>query len=762
MKMITERLKFADVFPDKAATVAQRLHIKKDEIPFVRKYYTAEKDKSEVKKKERAVISYISTGIKDRDGEKLVPEGVILENYQKNPIVPFAHCYKSIPPAKNMWIKRDEKGLVAKTVFAKNQRAEEYYQAYTEDVGGTGPLLNAFSVGFIPLEWEDTDTKALEKNPDLPKRIYNKWELLEYSLVPIPSCAEALTIAVEKGLFSKKFMKQFEIEVVKDVPDREVEVEIGSKNVDNLDEGGYSGSKEIVDRIIEKEVEVEIEVEKIKGVKASWEDESDDKLINALTKGHPDYKGGEIADEVNKETLKAIAEEARKKEEAFIHGDPEAKDNIVGVLEMDEGKDVGYLVDAEGKTKVEIEEATKDVRELLVIDEENLRSKINAFAAKYRLNPGYHYAGDVGDVIKDFELKYNLKTTFDKDGEYVITKPETTENFHHIPVNPGCKITATITISAAKGIKATYCGEVKKVHTYLFDVEKWTMDEAKAWVKANKGLETTILALALCDAYDEFMGFSKDKIKEEELEIKIKAMADLTPKKIKEMTEAIKANLPKEEKIEEKTEEQVEVEKKEVPEETDSLRDPVVDEPDEVKGGDREKCEHNWIESSTKDAIFGKKYFCTQCPAEKFVSDEQHEFKRAVDQLNEKLIQEKDDHIADLKAGRVLSRKNRNIVKDAITALNAVLKADATGTQEDEEIEDKDDVTERTVELEKDGDTKTFDKKDIEFLVEKLVDKKATTIIEKSFEKQGDPEVIQRRVKEAVRLEIDKRKGMVR
>jgi len=205
--MITERLKFADVFPDKAASVAQRLHIKKDEIPFVRKYYTAEKDKTEVKKKERAVISYISTGIKDRDGEKLVPEGVLLDNYQKNPIVPFGHDYRSIPPAKNMWIKQDEKGLIAKTVFAKNQRAEDIYQAYTEDVGDTGPLLNAFSVGFIPLEWEDTDKKALEKDPDLPKRIYNKWELLEYSLVPIPSCPEALTIAIEKNLIPEGFWR---------------------------------------------------------------------------------------------------------------------------------------------------------------------------------------------------------------------------------------------------------------------------------------------------------------------------------------------------------------------------------------------------------------------------------------------------------------------------------------------------------------------------------------------------------------------------
>ncbi len=350
MKMITERLKFVDVFPDKAVAVAQRLHIKKDEIPFVRKYYTAEKDKTEIKKKERAVISYISTGIKDRDGEKLLPEGAILENYQKNPIVPFGHCYKSIPPAKNMWIKKDDKGLVAKTVFAKNQRADEYYQAYTEDVGGTGPLLNAFSVGFIPLEWEDTDKKAMEKDPDLPRRIYNKWELLEYSLVPIPSCPEALVIAIEKGLISERLKKDLEIEVVKDKKEKEITVTYTAK-----DEAGKI--KEIVEKVGHKE-EREIEIE----------------LGNS-------EEGGIIA----------IGE--------------------------------------------------KEVETLNKIEE-------------------------------------------------VITKPETIENYHRIPIESPAKHKdhriRTITISASKGIKALYCGECKRVITYLFDVEKFSMQEAQTWVNEHK------------------------------------------------------------------------------------------------------------------------------------------------------------------------------------------------------------------------------------------------------------------------------------
>jgi len=52
-------------------------------------------------------------------------------------------------------------------------------------------------------------------------------------------------------------------------------------------------------------------------------------------------------------------------------------------------------------------------------------------------------------------------------------------------VGAPCKITATITIDAAKGIKALYCGEEKRIRTYLFDKEKWTMAEAKAWVKEH-------------------------------------------------------------------------------------------------------------------------------------------------------------------------------------------------------------------------------------------------------------------------------------
>lgn len=72
-----------------------------------------------------------------------------------------------------------------------------------------------------------------------------------------------------------------------------------------------------------------------------------------------------------------------------------------------------------------------------------------------------------------------------------ISKPETTENYHHVPVTE-CKITATISIDEKSGIKALYCGGEKQIATYLFDRDKWTMAEARAWVEEHKSVSKSV------------------------------------------------------------------------------------------------------------------------------------------------------------------------------------------------------------------------------------------------------------------------------
>ena len=75
----------------------------------------------------------------------------------------------------------------------------------------------------------------------------------------------------------------------------------------------------------------------------------------------------------------------------------------------------------------------------------------------------------------------------------IILKPEETEDYIHIPVRE-CEITATIDISKDEGIKALYCGKVKKIATYLFLKSKgWDMAKAKKWVAEHGKSEDVVI-----------------------------------------------------------------------------------------------------------------------------------------------------------------------------------------------------------------------------------------------------------------------------
>ena len=84
------------------------------------------------------------------------------------------------------------------------------------------------------------------------------------------------------------------------------------------------------------------------------------------------------------------------------------------------------------------------------------------------------------------EIKLTKKTALIKK-TFSIMKPEENEQTIRIPVGPECEVTATIVISAEEGIKALYCGRIKKIRTYLFDkrVKAWTMATARAWIKEH-------------------------------------------------------------------------------------------------------------------------------------------------------------------------------------------------------------------------------------------------------------------------------------
>lgn len=134
---------------------------------------------------------------------------------------------------------------------------------------------------------------------------------------------------------------------------------------------------------------------------------------------------------------------------------------------------------AEGEPKKRYTQA-----ELLEISAVGLPSLTEALVAAYE-------SGDIHEESLQYEIKTGaitkglIQLETEQKSE-TVTKPETTESYHRIPVRQ-CNITSTIDISAEEGIKALYCGDEKQIATYLFDKAKWTMAKAREWVKEHDG-----------------------------------------------------------------------------------------------------------------------------------------------------------------------------------------------------------------------------------------------------------------------------------
>lgn len=154
---------------------------------------------------DRRVLFTISKEVIDRDGDILRANGCDLTNYLKNKVFLGFHNSRDFPLGKteDIWIEADRvKAIVyfptveelssdPNNASEKAKLCDFCYHCYK-----TG-MLNAVSVGFIPLEWIET-----EKGFDILK-----WELLEFSAVAVPANQDAIAEAVKS--FGKDFAKDF-------------------------------------------------------------------------------------------------------------------------------------------------------------------------------------------------------------------------------------------------------------------------------------------------------------------------------------------------------------------------------------------------------------------------------------------------------------------------------------------------------------------------------------------------------------------------
>jgi len=151
--------------------------------------------------KEQTLTALISTNAVDRMDEVLDPKGVELKHFKNNPVVLWAHDYEKQPIGKALWTKRSGEGIMSKIKFAPTALGKETFELYKEG------FLNAFSVGFIPKAHEDKEIEG----QSWPRRTFTKWELLEFSAVPVPANPEALALAMQKGMIkSPELIKAME------------------------------------------------------------------------------------------------------------------------------------------------------------------------------------------------------------------------------------------------------------------------------------------------------------------------------------------------------------------------------------------------------------------------------------------------------------------------------------------------------------------------------------------------------------------------
>lgn len=203
-------------------------------------YFPGKSVKAEDDGGKPATIDLISTIDIDRDNEVLIPEGCDLAGYKKTPTVLFGHNYNGIPVGVSKWQKiADRQGISSRTEYFSSDFARDVCEAA---VGGA--LAN--SVGFIPIKWVD---KGFNEEPSkeykelvekysikgLPRRIFTKWHLLEYSKVPVAANPHAITMA----------MKMVKTQEMKDWLNQELD-EILAKRItgepenDEIEKGKYN------------------------------------------------------------------------------------------------------------------------------------------------------------------------------------------------------------------------------------------------------------------------------------------------------------------------------------------------------------------------------------------------------------------------------------------------------------------------------------------------------------------------------------------
>ncbi|MDR3577064.1 MAG: HK97 family phage prohead protease [Anaerolineaceae bacterium] len=191
---------------------------------------------------ERGIFeAMITTQGPDRGGDIVRAGGAVLDNFRKNPVVLFAHDYSSPPVAKAISITvLPGQGIKSQYQFPQrgiSPRADEI-----RDLIAAG-FMNGVSIGFVPLVSADIKSSGDSWNPP---QDYQSWELLEYSICPVPANADALTQAMKALTKSERTLSAENVAKIQGAVDALravlIDVENGGGKYDNSYRNTRSGN----------------------------------------------------------------------------------------------------------------------------------------------------------------------------------------------------------------------------------------------------------------------------------------------------------------------------------------------------------------------------------------------------------------------------------------------------------------------------------------------------------------------------------------
>lgn len=135
---------------------------------------------------DRKIDFVISTATVDRMGDTIAPDGWLLSNFRKNPVVLWAHDSSMMPLGRASNIRIQDGKLMATAEFMPAEISAFADSVFKALKGG---FLNAVSVGFIPIKYAFSEEDGRSFGVDFIEQ-----ELLEFSVCPVPANPEALML----------------------------------------------------------------------------------------------------------------------------------------------------------------------------------------------------------------------------------------------------------------------------------------------------------------------------------------------------------------------------------------------------------------------------------------------------------------------------------------------------------------------------------------------------------------------------------------